>query len=168
MAYTIKTLEQENAVQIADRWNYPGIYSFYNMTEDPEDYEELITPALRGDRYYEVLDEAGALAGFFAANPKGRGSWELGLGMKPELTGGGRGAAFLTAILDYLKARHHPSRIELAVAAFNQRAIKVYEKAGFRRDGVFPMRTNGSVYDFVAMSLQLQAPPAGQESEDNP
>ena len=64
----IEPLSQSNAEEIANHWHYEGIYAFYDMQADPEDYEEILSPEARGDHYYQVLknDE---LYGFFCLFP---------------------------------------------------------------------------------------------------
>lgn len=52
VSFVIQKLSQNNAEAIADEWKYQGVYEFYNMTSDPEDYEELMTPSLRKDNYF--------------------------------------------------------------------------------------------------------------------
>ncbi|MGF2715207.1 GNAT family N-acetyltransferase, partial [Bacillus cereus] len=42
--------------------------------------------------------------------------------------------------------------ITLSVAAFNERAIKVYKKAGFEAVGTFIQKTNGSCFEFLKMN----------------
>ncbi len=60
---------------------------------------------------------------------------EIGLGLRPELTGRGLGLEFLRAGIEYVRTRFDAERVILNVAAFNERAIKVYERAGFRETG---------------------------------
>ena len=48
----IEPLRQSNAEEIANNWHYEGIYSFYDMQADPEDYEEILSPEARGNHYY--------------------------------------------------------------------------------------------------------------------
>ena len=60
---------------------------------------------------------------------------EIGLGLRPDLTGRGLGLGFLLAGIDFGRRRFGLSRLILNVAAFNERAIKVYEEAGFRETG---------------------------------
>ena len=71
------------------------------MKNDLEDYEEMVSPDARGDRYYQVVRE-GKLYGFFCLEQKGERILELGLGMKPEYCGKGQGATFLQEILDFI------------------------------------------------------------------
>ena len=39
----------------------------------------------------------------------------------------------------------------LIVATFNQRAIRVYGKAGFKPDKIFMNETNGGEYEYLQM-----------------
>lgn len=41
MEFVFSKLSQPNALDIADNWKYDGEYSFYDMTEDIEDYEVI-------------------------------------------------------------------------------------------------------------------------------
>ena len=116
---------------------------------DPEDYEEIVTPEKRGGRYFSVFagDE---LIGFFCVEREG-GDLELGLGLRPDLTGQGRGEGFLREILRFVGDNDSFARIRISVASFNKRAIKVYERAGFVKTGTAQVPANGGVYDFTLM-----------------
>ena len=57
---------------------------------------------------------------------------DVGLGMRPDLTGRGFGEDFLRAGLRLARETYSPQAFRLTVATFNRRAIRVYEKAGFR------------------------------------
>jgi ribosomal-protein-alanine N-acetyltransferase len=142
-------LTQEEAEAIAE-WHYPEPYSFYDWTADPDDLRELLEQELRGDVYWAVKNED-ELVGYFSCKPKG-GTVEIGLGLRPDLTGRGLGAGFLAAGLDFARTRFSPERFTLAVATFNERAIKVYERAGFGRDRVYMHTTAGAEWEFLDMS----------------
>ncbi len=149
---TIKKMEQSEALEIADRWKYDGEYAFYNMTADPEDYEEIVTAEERGDRYFSVFD-GDELTGFFCVEQEGA-DVEIGLGLRPDLTGRGRGKVFLEEILRFVWENYSFEKIKLDVASFNQRAVKVYERAGFVKTGTAKVSTNGGIYDFTTMELK--------------
>lgn len=142
-------MTQEEAEAIAE-WRYPEPYSFYDWTADPDDLRELLDPALRGDAYWAVKDED-ELVGHFSFKAKGE-AVEIGLGLRPDLTGRGLGADFLAAGLEFARERFAPERFTLAVATFNERAIKVYERAGFGRDRMYMHWTAGAEWEFLAMS----------------
>lgn len=151
MNIKIDKLNQQNARKIADQWKYDGKYSFYNMTEDPEDYEEIISPLLRENKYFQVIrnDE---LFGFFVLEQMAD-IVDMGVGIKPELTGNGFGVQFILLILDYIKENYSVSTVRLGVAKFNTRAQKVYEKVGFTKTREYQQPTNGAVHTFVEMEL---------------
>jgi ribosomal-protein-alanine N-acetyltransferase len=86
------------------------------------------------ERHFEARDADGDLAGFYYFETKGD-ALEYGLGMRPDLTGRGDGLEFVLAGLEFARRRFAPTRIILNVAAFNQRARVVYERAGFRVTG---------------------------------
>ncbi|WP_199692577.1 GNAT family N-acetyltransferase [Lactobacillus sp. ESL0233] len=90
----ITQLTQANADQIARKWHYSGQYDFYNMENDPEDFEEIITSRLRGNKYYQVLDDKDELVGYFCLERLSEKKVEIGLGLRPDLTGQGLGIKF--------------------------------------------------------------------------
>ena len=149
----ITQMRQTEAIEIADCWKYDGEYAFYDMTADPEDYEEIVTPELRGDRYFSVFSGDG-LIGFFCVE-QAEGTPEIGLGLRPNLTGQGRGTAFLNEILQFVRENYTFEKIRVDVASFNQRAIKVYERAGFVKTETCQVHTNGGIHEFTVMELKL-------------
>ena len=81
-----------------------------------------------------MRDEAGAMFGFYYFEPNGD-VLDYGLGLRPDLVGRGLGLDFFRAGLEFARERYRPRLIRLHVAAFNERAIKVYERAGFLEVG---------------------------------
>ncbi|WP_214749396.1 GNAT family N-acetyltransferase [Exiguobacterium sp. s189] len=153
MQFMIEKLNHENAKEIADNWKYPDRYSFYNMTEDPDDYEEITNPELRADNYFQVLNND-ELFGFFALYPS-EDVIEMGIGIKPEYTGRGLGEEFLGLIIEFIKKNYNISIIRLSVVDFNVRAQKVYSRLGFSKTKEYSQETNNSVYTFIEMERQL-------------
>lgn len=155
MAFDIERLDQPSAYSIANEWKYPDVYSFYDMTSDPEDYEEIMDPLLRAENYFQVLKDD-RLFGFFVVekNPD-HNVMNMGLGIRPELTGKGLGQAFVSEIITYIHKNYSVKTLRLGVAAFNKRAQKVYEKIGFKQTKMYDQETNGSIYPFIEMEIKL-------------
>jgi ribosomal-protein-alanine N-acetyltransferase len=145
-------MDGEGARAIAG-WRYAGEYAFYDLVNDPDDLAEFLAPENWGGMYHAALDEGGELVGFLQAKGEGN-TVEIGLGLRPDLTGQGLGRAFVLACLDFARERFHPERFRLAVAAFNRRAISVYGRAGFRATGEYRHRTNGGEHRFVRMERE--------------
>ena len=141
------TIEQASpeAFETIGAWRYEPPYDFYNGDEDP---------VLNPERHFEARDEEGDVVGFYYFEWKGD-ALEYGLGLRPDLTGQGLGLEFFRAGLEFGRRRFEPERIILAVAAFNERAVKVYERAGFRVTGrhVRQFERWGEV-EFIDMELQ--------------
>ncbi|HKV57548.1 MAG TPA: GNAT family protein [Ktedonobacteraceae bacterium] len=142
-------------------WRYEGQYAVYN-SEAEDDPAEMLD---RRSPYYAVKDERGELVGFFAYGSSAQ-VWDsgephlysenntitVGLGMRPDLTGKGLGLAFTQAGLDFAREQFKPDYFRLYVLTFNQRAVRVYERAGFERTGIYTRLS--AVYgdrDFVEM-----------------
>ena len=150
--YNFNKLSQEQAENIASNWYYEGEYAFYDFAADEEDLAELLNPQERGDKYY-IVKKANEEIGFFYFENEGD-SVEIGLGMKPELTGKGMGLDFVKAGLSYAILNYNPKEITLSVATFNERGIRVYKRAGFESVKTFMQDTNGSRFEFLKMRYE--------------
>lgn len=144
----IQKMSQTNAEEIA-KWHYEAPYDFYDMINDEEDLHELLYE--RGNHYFEVLENHVCI-GFYSII-EDDGQIEIGLGLRPDLTGKGYGKEFLEMLLEYISLNYEKKKIVLSVAAFNSRAIRLYEKCGFKRIKSFSQTTNGSIYEFIKMEL---------------
>ena len=151
-AFNIMT--QEQAETIAFTWHYEGDYSFYDMEEDQEDLAEFLHPEARGDTIYAVTSE-GELIAFLSVTMVSSNTFDIGLGMKPNLTGRGKGEQFLRAAIDFMRSKYRVEKITLSVTTFNQRAIKVYRKIGFKDAGLMMQDTNGGTYEFLHMEYLI-------------
>ncbi|MDM5187874.1 GNAT family protein [Bacillus sp. DX4.1] len=153
MKYNFKIMTQEQAEDIAHNWHYEGEHSFYDIEADQEDLVEFLDPETRGDSTFVVIknDE---MIGFFSFCKVDYYTVDIGLGMRPNLTGNGNGLEFLMAGLAFVQEEYSPENITLSVATFNERAIKVYKKAGFEAVGTFVQETNGSKFEFLKMSYR--------------
>jgi RimJ/RimL family protein N-acetyltransferase len=114
-------------------WHYEPPWDFYDVASDPADAAEMRDPAEAG-HYRAVLGDDGALDAFWYFD------WhddvvEVGIGLRPDLTGRGLGESFLRDQLEYASKRWHPATFRLFVAAWNERAIRLYERLGFGEVG---------------------------------
>ena len=150
--YRFRRMSDEEATQISG-WHYEPPYDFYDATSDADDLQELLNPKRRKDTYFSVFDQDGGLVGFFQYERKNK-TVEVGLGMRPDLTGQGLGLEYLLAGLKFAGERFSPDRFKLSVATFNERAIVVYERAGFRRGNEYMHSTNGGEYLFLSMARE--------------
>ena len=98
------------------------------------------------------MKENGTLIGYFTVCKINDGTVDIGLGMKPNITGNGFGLQFVNAGLAFSKEKYGCKYITLSVATFNKRAIKVYKRAGFEAVGTFIQKTNGSYFEFLKMN----------------
>jgi [ribosomal protein S18]-alanine N-acetyltransferase len=161
--YHFRPMNDEEARAVV-AWRYEPPYDFYDMANDPGGLEDLLGPPERRRGYYAVRsEEDGELVGFFCFGPGGQlpsfdyaddGSLDIGLGLRPDLTGRGLGLEFLLAGLEFGRRHFAPAGFRLAVATFNERAILVYERAGFQQVTVFTHHTNGDDYPFLLMTRE--------------
>jgi ribosomal-protein-alanine N-acetyltransferase len=150
MRFDIRTMVGADAAEVAS-WHYEDEYAFYDFEADADDLAELLDPGGWGDSYYATDGDDGTLAGFFEFVREAN-VVDVGLGLHPRLVGRGLGSAYLDAGLQFAAERFGPELFTLEVAAFNRRALVVYQRAGFVEVERFDHRTNGGLHPFVRMS----------------
>ncbi len=123
MVRAIAPLGPDERAQL-DGWRYDPPYEFYDGEDDPVQNPE---------RFFVVRD-GDELVGFYYFDAR-EDTVEIGLGLRPDLTGKGLGLQFFLDGVAFAHERFPGRRVTLNVAAFNERAITVYERAGFRRTG---------------------------------
>lgn len=150
--YSFRQMDDADTREISG-WRYEPPYDFYNGDADPDDLAELLDAGRRRDVYFSALDEEGELVGFFQFERSGE-TVDVGLGLRPDLTGCGIGEEFCGAGLEFARERLAPRRFTLSVATFNERAIRVYERAGFKRGETYTHGTNGGGSSFQFMERE--------------
>lgn len=145
-------------------WRYQPPYNFYDTAADPSSLVEVLDARRWGHIFFSVfsspplpsssLPESGdeELAGFLELTARPGEVIEIGLGLRPDLTGHGLGLSFVEACLDFARQRSRPQAFALDVATFNQRARAVYEKAGFVPGDTFWRHLSGRRWEFLRMS----------------
>ncbi|AAP11828.1 MULTISPECIES: GNAT family N-acetyltransferase [Bacillus] len=143
----IHVLTKEEAMEI-NTWTYEEPYSLYSFSGEKEVIEELLDGT-----YYGCCDDQGDLIGYFcfganAQVPGGRDAnlyggedvIDIGLGMKPALTGKGIGKEFFQAGIAFATKEFNAKMFRLSVATFNTRAITLYKNIGFKQGIIFLSR----------------------------
>lgn len=154
-------------------WRYPPPYEVYNAP-DPDDgnVDDIVREMLDPRSPHFTVREAGAAGvapiAFFAYGSacevgdealtprllRPDGSLTIGLGLRPDLTGQGRGLGLVEAGLAFARERYHPMLFRLYVFAWNVRAIRVYERAGFVRVGEARIAAKEGERVFIEMTRQ--------------
>ena len=157
--YAFRPMSDKAARKVA-AWRYEPPYDFYDVANDPEDLQELLDPEKRRNYFAAYSDAEDGPMGFFCFGAEARvpgGDYgdgedlDVGLGLRPDLTGKGLGLPFLLAGHEFARDRFAPGGFRLSVATFNGRAIRVYERAGFRRASVFTRTGTGGEQPFLVM-----------------
>ena len=115
--------------QEVEPWHYEPPYEFYDLASDPEDLASN-RDSTRHKHRRAVLGEDGSLEAFWYFDWHGDVT-EVGIGLRPDLTGRGLGESFLEAQLEYASSHWQPATFRLYVASWNERAIRLYERLGF-------------------------------------
>lgn len=137
----VNKINEEAAKEILS-WQYDKPYDFYNNESTTEALSEMLT-----EPYFSVFNEENSLVGFFciggsAQVPNDSVTYSLryldiGVGMRPDLTGQGRGTLFFEFVLSSIDKMFGQRPKRLTVAKFNDRAIHLYEKLGFKPEAAF-------------------------------
>jgi [ribosomal protein S18]-alanine N-acetyltransferase len=146
------------------RWRYPAPYAIYDLHTAEMRLVLILHPLWRmmGVAHFAaVRDERRALVGMFQYMPHGS-EIEIGLALRPDLTGQGLGLAFVRAGLAYGTKRFRPTAFRLNVALFNERARRVYERAGFRAVRTMPKRLSGQQFEVLEMVCDVADAPGSR------
>ena len=158
MAYSFRPMDEE-AARTFLAWRYAPPYDRYNVelaaVEDA--LPSFLDPS---NGYFAIADESDDLVAFccFGADAQVPGgdyevdALDVGFGMRPDLTGQGRGSALVAAIVDFAGRRFHPRAFRATVAAFNRRSQRACEKVGFHQVQTFHRTGDGE--QFVVLIRQ--------------
>jgi RimJ/RimL family protein N-acetyltransferase len=143
------------------QWHYEPPYDIYNCP--PADLEEAlqynIDPKNNVYAAFNQDDELVAYCSYGqdAQVPGGDYSEEaldIGLMVKPELTGQGLGAAFAKEVIQNGISLYGPGKMRVTIAAFNKRAIRTWEKNGFQQTQTFKRKSRDGM-EFIIMTKEI-------------
>jgi RimJ/RimL family protein N-acetyltransferase len=165
MNLRIVPIDAESA-RAAIAWRYPIPYDYYNIEVSPELLEAELQFFLDPQNaYHRMLDEADRLIGVCCFGPDARvtgGDYsapaiDIGLGIAPDFTGRGYGSFYIATVLAFARAQFPAPMYRVTIAAFNTRARRVWEKAGFHPVQTFRATQSGA--PFVVMTrMENQEP----------
>ena len=177
MNVSFEPITPETAHALAT-WRYPAPYATYNIGDEPAAFTEMLDA--RSPWFVAHDRDAGDTGDTTNTNDPPMGyccfgtaaevGWEgeprlwttedrtlsVGLGLRPDLTGQGLGLPFFETVLDFAIQRFAPEAFRLFVLPFNQRAIRVYERAGFRQIGERVVRV-GSPDELLFLEMRRNA-----------
>jgi len=126
---------ESEALEIA-RWRYPPPYDIYDLSESEEAISYVLDPQ---NRFYAMKDNQGELVGFCSFGKDGQvpggdygvDAMDIGLGIRPDLVGQGRGIEYVRCVIQFAEEKFDNPQLRVTIAAFNQRAQQLWKKAGF-------------------------------------
>jgi ribosomal-protein-alanine N-acetyltransferase len=155
MPLSLRPLEEE-AAQVILRWTYDPPYDIYNHR--PEESEKDLRIMLDPENgYFEIRTADGDIIGFcsFGKDAQvpggnyGADALDIGLGLRPDLTGRGRGPAVIGEVLEFTGKQDRPARFRVTIASFNIRARRAWTKAGFQMQEEFLRSGDGDKFTIL-------------------
>jgi len=159
MTLSFRRLDKKSASAILD-WKYDPPYDIYNLASpDPEaTLKYLLDPQ---NAFYGICGQQGQLNAYSSFGPDGQvpgGDYsapalDIGLGIRPDLTRQGQGPEYVKVVIDFTCRTYRPDRLRVTIAAFDKRALRVWEKAGFQL--VQKFRGGWANMEFVILILRI-------------
>lgn len=103
----------------------------------------------------------GEVAGFITfkggAKIRKRHAGEMGISVRKKYWGLGIASLLLEVLIEWAKGTQIIRKIDLLTRADNEKAIRLYEKYGFKKEGILTrdLCINGVFYDSVSMGLPI-------------
>ena len=155
-AVTIRPMGDVEAEAIVG-WRYDPPYDVYGIGEpDPDTVRSLLLPE---NAYYAILQHGGLIGfccfGHEAQVPGGdyrEDALDVGIGLRPDLTGQGLGGQILVAVLDVARQTFGAQPFRATIAAWNRRSIRTFEKLGFKQTHTFHTAGNPASDTWVQLT----------------
>lgn len=120
-------------------WQYPPPYDLYNVPFDEQ--AETIAYFLNPEnRCFAIREADGTFLGYGSLGEDAQvpggdytlNALDLGIGIRPDLTGQGQGKGFLATLVAFAQAQvPAPVQLRVTVAGFNERAQRLVRGGGF-------------------------------------
>lgn len=156
--FSLRAARRDDAAALAAIRNLPGVRSgTLALPFTPTEASEAYLASLASSSHLIVAEASGTVIASASLNKRtGRRGHvaALGIAVADHWQGKGVGRALMAALIDLADNWLGITRIELNVYTDNMRAIALYEKCGFVREGVmraYALR-DGAMVDSVAMA----------------
>jgi len=136
-------------------WDYPGEYALYNLPsyEEMQEKQRGFCHPQRAANYHG-FSEGETLVGYIHLREEEKEVF-VGVGVHPALCGKGYGQQLLAQTRPLAQTLYPGKPLYLQVRTWNARAIRCYERAGFRIDGdAFEQVTGSGKGTFYRMILE--------------
>lgn len=150
----------ETAARQITTWQYKPPYDVYSIPADEAEATiRFFNDPANG--YWKILNSEEELVGFSCFGADGRvpgGDYSLealdiGMGVKPDLTGQGLGDLFTETVISFAIQTYQPDALRVTIATFNRRAQRVWEKAGFKFFDSFHSLHGGKEFEIFIKHL---------------
>lgn len=153
LGLTFCRMDRTSAVEIVN-WRYLSPYDIYNLDVGEETVRYALDPR---NNFHVMWDVECQLVGFCSfgqdaqvqGGDYGQEALDIGMGIRPDLTGQGSGTRYATAVISFARGLYNPVRYRVTIAAFNQRAQRVWAKIGF--NPIQEFTNQGTRREFVVM-----------------
>lgn len=135
------------------QWRYDPPYHVYDLCLDEAEQiaEYFLDPQIA---CHGMVDQGGDLVAYCTFGPDGQvpggdysaDALDIGLGVRPDLTGQGRGHLYVSAVVDFGRCTFGPAALRVTIAEFNKRALRVWQKVGFRAVQRFTRTPDGMAF----------------------
>ena len=159
MSYIFSPIN-EGSARIILSWRYNESLNFYNP--NPSEIEETVKDFLNPENsYYSIFNNRNQLVAYccFGEDARVKGgnydvkALDIGFGLNPNLTRKGITFRIISAVYDFAKSHFSPTLFRVTVVEFNQQAIRLYEKAGFKQVQKFQREQDGMY--FLVFTLNI-------------
>jgi [ribosomal protein S18]-alanine N-acetyltransferase len=121
MPFTFRPLDEKSAQTIL-QWKYEAPYDIYNLAaSDPEDtLRYLLDPQ---NAFYGIYRQQGQLEAYCSFGPDGQVSGgdystpalDIGLGLRPDLTGQGYGSVYVNAVINFAHSTYSAEQLRVTM-----------------------------------------------------
>ena len=158
---TFQPLEKEQALAIL-KWHYSSPYDCYNFNANTIQ-EDLLYLLEEKNAFCATLNLQGELEGYCSFGSDGQvpgadysaEALDIGMGIRPDLVGKGRGKQYARAVARYGANQYAAKQLRVTIAKFNKRAQRVWQQLGFEQVETFIKI--GTEEEFVVMTRAVSS-----------